>query len=100
MQVILSSRAQADLNAIKSWLTQPGAGPRAHGRLAEIVSALERLGTEARRWPAYLRADTPNIRRRSVAGHTVIYEIAEDVADGSSLIVFVHYIHAPGRFRG
>jgi plasmid stabilization system protein ParE len=72
--VLVMARAQADLLAVRRWLSQPGSGLKAQLKIARIVRALNELRFTPQRWPSGPAGDT---RQRVIEGYTVVYRIDE-----------------------
>jgi hypothetical protein len=100
MAVALTSRTVVDIENIRAWLFQPGSGLRAHHRFRQLWAAIGNLAIDGKRWPVYSRLGIARYRRRSIAGHTVIYEISENPETPGEISIVVHFVYAPGRFQG
>ncbi len=91
----LSAPALADLEAIREWLLQPGAGQRAARRLAHIVEALAELREAPCRWAL---SEHDGARQRIVEGYKVIYRVQSDTGDNETAgDVLVVRIFGPGQ---
>ena len=98
-RVLVSDAALADLDAARSWLTQPGAGPRAAERLRRITAALRDLGRHPLRWP---EGEHPGVRERQVEGYRILYRVASAAGDGGATAagdVLVARVFGPGQDR-
>ena len=71
-----ASRALADLDTVRGWLTQPGSGPRARRKLISIWIAIERL----RDYPClYTFGDHPGVREAPTdGGYRALYRVYPD----------------------
>jgi plasmid stabilization system protein ParE len=90
-------RALRDLENIRLWFHQPGAGARAHRRFGNIRAAVDGL-TE---FPC-LHPMSDHLRRREMSceGHRVIYRVDPDTNDnGTAGDVRVLRVFAPGQAR-
>ena len=83
-----SARARRDLNRAKSWLTQPGSGRKAHDRYVSILRALLDLRHHPLRWAP---AEHIGVRKLSVEGYVVLYQISGDGEVVTVLRVFAPY---------
>jgi plasmid stabilization system protein ParE len=90
-RLIYSSAAGQDLADAVGWLSQPGAGTRAHLKLAALVDEIERLPDN----PLLYREDfdEPGSRLAIVQGYAVRFRPS---VGGT---IFVERIFAPGRRR-
>ncbi|MBM3512270.1 MAG: hypothetical protein FJX59_00985 [Alphaproteobacteria bacterium] len=100
MKLLLAEAAERDFESAEDWLTRPGSGLRAQRKLSALIIAVSNLIIDGRRWPIYLPAGNPRIRKRSIEGFTIIYEIVEPVPTDSGEDIFIHAIYGPGQFRG
>jgi plasmid stabilization system protein ParE len=100
MKIVISTAALGDLVAVREWLFQPGSGPHAHRKQMAISQAIARLGEEATLWPLHLAAFDPRTRKRSVAGHVILYRILSTTQVEPVEYVFVDAVFGPGRFQG
>ena len=97
-ELLYTDAALADLDAIKLWLTQPGAGPRSRRRLAAIWSAIERL----RQHPGvYPDGQHPGIRELPCdGGYPALYRVDSDTGrDATAGDVRVLRVFGPGQDR-
>jgi plasmid stabilization system protein ParE len=69
-----TDEALADLSAVETWLTQPGAGQRARQRLERIIAALEGL----REHPCRHQQTGTGRREFTVEGYRVRYRVKPD----------------------
>lgn len=72
--VFLMARAQADLLAVRRWLSQPGSGLKAQLKITRIVRALNELRFTPGRWPP---GPVPDSRQRAIEGYTIVYRVDE-----------------------
>ncbi|MFL5198485.1 MAG: type II toxin-antitoxin system RelE/ParE family toxin [Microvirga sp.] len=80
-QVIISQNAARDMRSVREWLKQPGAGPKATRRLAQIRSAIRTLRHSPMQWPAGAHAAA---REFTVAGYRVIYAVKPDTGENAT----------------
>jgi plasmid stabilization system protein ParE len=80
-----TTRARRDLNGAKAWLTQPGSGRKAHNRYVAILRALLDLRYHPLRWPP---AEHIGVRKQSVEGYIILYQISGDGGVVTVLRVF------------
>jgi len=83
-----TARARRDLNGAKAWLTQPGSGRKAHNRYVAILRALLDLMRHPLRWAP---AEHIGVRKQSVEGYIILYQISGDGAVVSVLRIFGPY---------
>lgn len=75
-KLVYAPRAFADLDAITSWLTQPGTGHAARGRLTAIWTAIERLCQHPCLYPV---GQHPGVRELPCdGGYRAPYEVHPD----------------------
>ena len=91
MQV--SGPAARDLARVRSYLTQPGAGPAAKARIEAITAAIRDLGEFPLAWP---KGEAPGTRERVVAEHIIVFEVDNDIGAGD---VTVLRVFGPGQNR-
>jgi len=93
-----TNRALADLEAVRGWLTQPGAGPAAQGKLAAIRAEIRRLRQHPCQWPV---SSNPGIREMPCAGgYRVLYEVDSDTGSSATARdVRVLRVYGPGQDR-
>lgn len=89
MNVILSTRAQADLELIAAFIAQDNP-VRATTFVAELRKAATGLADMPRAFPLIPRYEREGIRRRSWKGYGILYSALPDR-------VFVHRILGPGQ---
>ena len=70
LRLSVSEAASIDLEQMREWLTQSGAGGRAATRLKSILDALERLAEAPHLWPA---GDVPGTQECKLGGYVVVY---------------------------
>lgn len=91
----ISDPALADLEEIREWLQQPGAGRKAARRLANIMEALAELHTAPCRWSWSVHVGA---RQRIVEGYKIIYRILPDTGhDDTAGDVTVVRVFGPGQ---
>ena len=83
--VYFTARSRRDLNAIRTWLRQPGSGLRARLRVARISRALAELQFRPERWPA---SPKPGLRQQIIEGHTIVYKVDDAVMEVTVIRVF------------
>jgi plasmid stabilization system protein ParE len=90
-----TDKALADLEAIRGWLTQPGAGPAAGRRLAAVWAAIERLRQHPCRYAA---GQHPGVRELACdGGYRALYEVIADTGcDQTAGDVRVLRVFGPG----
>ena len=75
-ELAYTDQALADLEAIRRWLTQPGAGPAARRKLAAVWAALERLTQNP---CLYAIGQHRGVRELPCAGgYRALYEVIPD----------------------
>ena len=102
--VHLSPAAEEDLEAIRAWFSQPGAGSRAKMRRRAIAQAIRDLTHYPCRYPT---GDHPGVHEWPVERHRVMYSIVPDTEDdrmvGDVLVkagdVQVLRVFGPGQSR-
>ncbi len=96
--LIYAPEALADLEAAGRWLTQPGSGPRAWGRLAAIRADIRRLRQHPCLWPV---GDTSGVRELPCAGgYRALYEVIPDTGSNQTAgDVRVLRVYGPGQDR-
>ena len=87
-----------DLNAIRRWLTQPGAGTPARRRLAAIRAAIKGLPRHPCRYPV---GQHPGVREQPCdGGYRAMYQICPDTGrDDTAGDVLVLRVFGPGQSR-
>jgi plasmid stabilization system protein ParE len=71
-----TNQALTDLNAIRGWLTQPGAGPAARRKLIAIRASIRRLRQHPCLHPV---CDHPGVRELpSQGGYRALYRVRPD----------------------
>lgn len=88
--VWLSTAAVRDLEGIRAWLTQPGAGIVAAQELADLLESLRDLPDTAMRFP--VDPDRPSHRYLSQHGYWIRFRIGPD-------LIFVSRVFGPGQNR-
>ena len=93
-----TDKALADLNALASWLTQPGAGPTARRRLTAVWVAIERLREYLCRCPV---GEHPGVRELPCnGGYRALYRVIPDTGrDETAGDVRVLRVFGPGQSR-
>jgi plasmid stabilization system protein ParE len=91
--------ARSDLDAVRTWLTQPGAGSAARRRLAAIRADIPRLKQYPCRYPA---GQYPGVRELPCdGGYRVLYRVVPDTGrDQTAGDVRVLRVFGPGQSRG
>jgi plasmid stabilization system protein ParE len=93
-----TEKAGDDLDAVRRWLTQPGAGPAARRRLAAIRADIRRL----RQYPCvYPVGQHPGVRELPCAGgYRALYRVVPDTGrDETAGDVLVLRVFGPGQAR-
>jgi hypothetical protein len=70
----IAERARQDIHNAKTWLTQPGSGPRGQLRYANLNRALLDLREAPLRWPL----GDYDVRERPIEGYRFFYVVDED----------------------
>jgi plasmid stabilization system protein ParE len=93
-----TDKALADLDAIRGWLTQPGAGPAARRRLAAIWAAIEQLCQHPCLYPA---GQHPGVRELPcTGGYRAFYEVIPDTGRSATAgDIRVLRVFGPGQDR-
>lgn len=89
--VFLSPAAADDLENVRLWYSQPGAGIAAKRRVLHILKAIEDLAEWPFLWPA---GPEPDIRERVVEEHVLYYRVHTETGD-----IEVIRIWRPGQDR-
>ena len=76
--VAFTRAAAQDLERVRDWYSQPGAGERANAVVGRILDAIEDLKERPVSWPHGRRMYT---RERPVEGHRIIYRVTPDTDD-------------------
>lgn len=94
-----TEEAVLDLEAVRTWQTQPGSGPRAMERLKWIRSAIRRLKDDPCLYPV---GDHPGVREIPAdGGYRVLYLVDPDTGRSATAgDVIVLRVFGPGQFRG
>ena len=94
----LSEDAIHDVNAIRRWLTQPGAGPAALRRLKAVQSSIRGLQQHPCRYPI---GDDPGVRELPCPhGYRALYEVHPDTSRNETAgDVTVLRVFGPGQDR-
>jgi plasmid stabilization system protein ParE len=95
--LIYAPRALRDLDSIRLWFHQTGAGPRGRRSYGKIRAAIERLTG----FPClYSVGDHPGWREMSCEGHRVIYRVEPDTGQSATAgDVLVLRVFGPGQNR-
>lgn len=89
--------ALRDLDSIRRWLRQPGAGWVAREKLRRIRDAIGQLRHAPCRWP---EGDHPGVREIPVEGYRILYEVDPDTSDNRTAgNVRVLRVFGPGQDR-
>jgi plasmid stabilization system protein ParE len=96
--IILSPEAVKDLQRIRQWYSQAGAGATAKAKTKRIIAAIKEIGRAPQRWPEGLLQNT---QERVVAGHTIVYEAsyANPISRRKPRRIDVLRIFGPGQDR-
>ena len=93
-----TDKALADLDAITSWLTQPGPGPAARRRLTAVWVAIERLREHPCRYPVVQHRGVRELP--CAGGYRALYRVAPDTGrDETAGNVRVLRVFGPGQSR-
>ena len=93
-----TDRALADLDAIRLWLTQPGAGPIARHRLSAIRTAINWLREVPCLYPLGHHAGVRELP--CPGGYRALYRVMPDTGDNqTSGDVVVLRVFGPGQSR-
>lgn len=98
-QLTLAPAAARDLDNVRLWLTQPGAGATAQASLIDISDAIETIADAPFQCP--LSRDHPDTRARVVRRHTIVYETDPHPgpAPAYATLVRVLRVFRPGQSR-
>lgn len=97
-ELIFAAEAVADLAAIAEWLTQPGSGARAWGRLTSIRNNIEVLRTHPCLWPVGVHHGVRELPCQG--GYRVLYEVHPDTDRNETAgDVIILRIYGPGQSR-
>jgi plasmid stabilization system protein ParE len=93
-----TDKALADLDAIRGWLTQPGAGLAARRRLTAVWAAIEQLTQYPCRHPV---GQHPGVRELPCGGgYRALYELNPDTGRSETAgNVLVLRVFGPGQDR-
>jgi plasmid stabilization system protein ParE len=96
--LIYAPRARDDLDAARQWLTQPGSGPAARRKLAQILHAAEDLCRHPCRWPV---GHYQGVRERPCAGgYRIMNRVSPDTGNNDTAgDVRVLRVFGPGQWR-
>jgi plasmid stabilization system protein ParE len=86
----LSHAAIDDLERVREWLKQPGAGPAAASKLADLLASLGELPQIAERYP--IDPDRPSHRYIALHGYWIRFRIGIEM-------ILVARIFGPGQNR-
>jgi plasmid stabilization system protein ParE len=90
-----SRAARRDLEQMRAWLSQPGAGQRAKDRARDIARAVKNLRDTPVGWP---RGDMPGTRQCVVKGYTIVYSVHPDTSETRSAgDIYVVRVFGPGQ---
>jgi plasmid stabilization system protein ParE len=93
----LSNEALRDLDAIRRWHTQPGAGRAAAARMKRIRTAIRGLKAHPCRYP---EGEHPDTREMPCEEHRVVYAVDPDTDDNETAgDVQVMRVFGPGLAR-
>lgn len=93
-RVFLSPAAVRDLQHIRDWYTQAGAGSRAKATVTRILRGIRDLARTPFLWP--LRGGSDGTRQAVVAGHVILYRVSGDQAAPAGDVEVVR-IRGPGQ---
>ncbi len=71
-------RALDDLERMRRWQHQPGAGARGKNRARRVLAAAKELKADPILWPV---GAVPGTRERKIDGYTIVYEVVPDTND-------------------
>ena len=92
-----SRPARGDLEQMRAWLNQPGAGRRAKNRARRIVETVKSLREAPVAWPI---GDMPGTRECVVEGYTIVYSVDPDTGSNRTAgDVYVVRVFGPGQHR-
>jgi plasmid stabilization system protein ParE len=93
-----TAEALADLNAIRSWLTQPGSGQAARRRLLAIRASIRKLRHHPCLYGLGAYPDVPELP--CDGGYRALYEIHPDTGHNETAgNVVVLHVFGPGQSR-
>ena len=93
-----TDKALADLDEIRAWLTQPGAGSAARRRLQRIWDSIERLIEQPCLWPAGQHSGVRELP--CDGGYRALYEVSPDTGrDETAGDIRVLRVFGPGQDR-
>jgi plasmid stabilization system protein ParE len=93
----LANEALRDIDAIRRWHTQPGAGRAAAARIRQIRTAIQGLKAHPCRYPYGAH---PGTRELTSAGHRIVYQVDPDTGDNRTAgDVMVLRVYGPGQAR-
>ncbi|MGH7073519.1 MAG: type II toxin-antitoxin system RelE/ParE family toxin [Stellaceae bacterium] len=96
-RIFYTAAAVDDIERMRRWYGQPGAGPTAKQRARRIVAAIRRLRVDPVMWP---RGEVAGTRERIVEGYAVIYTVDPDTNDRRTAgDVYVLRVYGPGQDR-
>jgi plasmid stabilization system protein ParE len=97
-QLRYTEKAGDDLDDVRRWLTQPGAGPVAQRRLAAIRADIRRLKQHPCLYPV---GQHPGVRELPCAGgYRALYRVNPDTGrDETAGDVIVLRVYGPGQDR-
>jgi hypothetical protein len=97
-RLIFAPRARNDIDHIRAWLTQPGAGPAARHKLMAIIAAIERLRDHPCLYPV---SPHPGVRELPCdGGYRALYEVLPDTGRSETAgDVRILRVFGPGQDR-
>jgi len=96
-KVDYSTSALRDIEQMRGWLSQRGAGARAKERIRLILKAIRTLGQDPVLWPI---GAEPGTRERIIEEYTVVYSVSPDTNDRRTAgDVHILRLYGPGQDR-
>jgi hypothetical protein len=93
----VSATALRDIEQMRSWLSQPGTGPRAKERRRRIQNAIRELTQDPVRWSIGVN---PGTRERIVEEYVIVYMVSPDTNDRRTAgDVYIVRLYGPGQER-
>lgn len=97
-RLLYTPEAREDLDTIRAWLTQPGAGPAARRRLAAIRTAISRLRQHPCLYPAGQHSGVRELP--CDGGYRALYRVTPDTGSNATAgDVRVLRVFGPGQHR-
>lgn len=96
-RIYYTAAALDDIERMRRWYSQPGAGKTAKERARRIAAAVRSLRRDPIMWP---RGEIRGTRERTVEGYTIVYLVDPDTNDLQTAgNVFVLRVFGPGQDR-